>query len=83
VEFDFLGFTSDDCTFETTGQARWHCGRQRRASSAWSKRLMALTPSANLEETTKMVGELTGALAGWAKYFSDGSFIPSLFARLR
>ena len=39
-EFDFLGFTFGQMFSRTTGHARLACDRQRRASSAWSKRSM-------------------------------------------
>ena len=29
-----------ECTLERRGKPAWHCDRQRRASSAWSKRFM-------------------------------------------
>ena len=73
-EFDFLGFTFGRMYSRTTGQARLALRPSKKSIKRMVEKVHALTDRArNWQETTKFVGELNRALAGWANYFSAGS----------
>ena len=73
-EFDFLGYTFGRMYSPTTGKARLGYRPSKKSIKRMVEKVHALTDRARTwQETTKLVGELNRALAGWSNYFSAGS----------